>query len=373
MEPTLEIDGSYGEGGGQIVRTACSLAALTRKRCRIFNIRQARRQPGLRTQHLASARLLAQLCAGRLEGDEIDSRELLFLPGRVAARHLSLKVETAGSITLILQALLPAVVVARAPFAIDFEGGGTDTSRAPTLDYFEHVFAWFLKQMGINLDLTVVRRGYYPKGGAALSVQMRTRNLKLPKLLGRGPLGQVTVWSQAAQALKPRKVAERQITGALGVLDALNLPIVSKVAYHPSFSPGSSLCIVAEFAHTVIGSSNLGAIGKLAEDVGKEAAVSFAEEFGSLACLDRFMADQIMPYLALAGDGASATVSQVTSHCRTNMWVIEKFLDGRFDLRDHTITWIAKRKGESIPPERDPASRKQTNRQGRLVPTNLPQ
>ncbi len=338
----VEIDGSYGEGGGQIVRTACSLAALTRKPCRIFNIRQARRQPGLRPQHLASVRALAQLCEGRLEGDRVDSCELLFSPQRIAARDLRLKVETAGSITLMLQALLPAVVAARAPITIEFEGGGTDTARAPTLDYFQQVFLWFLRRMGIEVELNLLSRGYYPRGGAAMRVEVAARKPDRLEFRDRGPLKQVTLFSQAAKVLKLRRVAERQIEGALGVLDALHAPVQSNVEYEPSFSAGSSLCIVAEFANTVIGSDSLGARGKRAEEVGKEAADGFVEQFQGSACLDCHMADQILPYLALAGDRSSATVSEVTTHCQTNMWVIEKFLDGRFEVRDDLIVWTAR-------------------------------
>jgi RNA 3'-phosphate cyclase len=335
----IEIDGSYGEGGGQIVRTACSLAAVAQKPCRIFNIRQARRQPGLRPQHLASVRALAQLCGARLEGDRVDSGELLFLPERIAAHDLNVKVETAGSITLMLQALLPAVVASRTPMTIEFEGGGTDTARSPTLDYFRQVFLWFLRKMGVEVELDLVRRGYYPRGGAAMRVQVAGRKPSRVELLERGPLKQVTLFSQAAKVLKARRVAERQIEGAFGVLDALGAPVRSNVDYDPSFSAGSSLCIVAEFANTVIGSDSLGARGKLAEEVGKEAAAGFVAQFQGSACLDRHMADQILPYLALAGDRSSASVSEVTTHCRTNMWVIEKFLDGRFEVRDNTILW----------------------------------
>ncbi len=339
----VEIDGSYGEGGGQIVRTACSLAALTQSRCRIFNIRQARRQPGLRPQHLASVRALAQLCGGQVEGDEIDSREILFQPGQTTARHLTVKVETAGSITLMLQALLPAVVAARRPMTIEFEGGGTDTARAPTLDYFQHVFLWFLHRIGVVVELTVTRRGYYPRGGAALRVQIAASGLRRIELLDRGPLKKVTLLSQASEILKRRKVAERQIQGALTVLEPGRFPVRSNFEYNFSFSAGSSFCAVAEFAHTVIGSGSLGAIGKLAEDVGKEAANEIMEQLRGPACLDRYMADQILPYLALCGDSSSATVSEITSHCRTNMWVIEKFLDGRFKVNDHTIIWTRNR------------------------------
>lgn len=338
----IEIDGSYGEGGGQMVRTACCFAAITQKPCRIYNIRQARRVPGLRPQHLACVRALAQLCDARLKGDSVDSRELIFAPQRMAARDLTVRLETAGSIILILQALLPALFAARRPVTIEFDGGGTDTARAPTLDYVREVFLWFLRQMGTDVKIDLIRRGYYPRGGAAMRAKAvtaaRPRRLELSD---RGPLKRVTLFSQAAKVLKPRRVAERQIDGALGVLDALKVPVRSCVEYGPSLSAGSSICIAAEFANTIVGFDGLGARGKRAEEVGKEAAEGFVPQFRSSACLDCHMADQILPYLPLAGDRCSVSVAEITSHCRTNMWVIEKFLDGHFETDGNVITWLA--------------------------------
>ncbi len=249
------------------------------------------------------------------------------------------KVETAGSITLIIQALLPAIVAAKTPVTVEFEGGGTDTSRAPTLDYLEQVFLRLLRRVGVVAEISVARRGYYPKGGAALRFQSGSANLGRIELLERGALRRVTLTSRASEALARRRVAERQIEGALGVLGTLSVPARSDFEYHFSFSPGSSFCAVAEFDNSVIGASSLGAPGKMAEDVGREGAAKLADQLRESACLDRHMADQILPYLALAGDRSAATVSEITSHCRTNMWVIEKFLEGRFEVRERTITW----------------------------------
>ena len=335
----VQIDGSYGEGGGQIVRTACSLAAVTEKPCRIVNIRQARRQPGLRLQHLLGIRALAELCRGRLEGGEVGSREIVFHPRQIIARNISIKVETAASTTLLLQTLLPAVLATSTPLSIDLQGGGTDAAFAPTLDYFRHVFLWFLRFMGANLDLTVHRRGYYPRGGAQLGITVEPSRLARIALIQRGAIKRISLISQAAAILRPRRVAERQIEGALGILGSQPVSPETAIDYGPSFSAGTSLCIVAEFEHALIGVDNLGARGKLAETVGKEAAMAFSRELQSMACVDRHMADQILPYLALAGAGSCVTVPEITSHCRTNMWVIEKFLDGRFEVKGNLIRW----------------------------------
>jgi RNA 3'-phosphate cyclase len=335
----IEIDGSYGEGGGQIVRTACSLAAVTGKPCHVVNVRLARRNPGLRVQHLLGLQALARLCDGRLEGGAVGSREIAFYPGRLSARSLTIKIGTAGSITLIIQTLLPVALGASMPLAIELEGGATDTAFAPAFDYLRYVFLWLLGRMGADVEVSVNRRGYYPRGGAAVSVTIRPSRLKPIALAERGALRKVSVISHAAGVLKARRVAERQIEGAMGALGSLPRAADSTIDYAPSVAAGSSVCIVAEFEHTVIGADSLGARGKLAEAVGRDAALEFARELESTACLDRHMADQILPYMALAAGGSCVTVSELTAHCRTNMWVIEKFLDGKFAVEGNLIRW----------------------------------
>jgi RNA 3'-phosphate cyclase len=339
----MEIDGSYGEGGGQIVRTACSLAAVTGKPCHIVNVRRARANPGLRLQHLLGLQALVQLCDGRLEGGEVGSLEIAFYPRQLCAHSLNIKIGTAGSITLILQTLLPIALATSMPLMIELEGGATDTALAPTFDYFRYVFLWFLRHMGADGDVTVNRRGYYPRGGAEVSVAIRPSRLKRIALTRRGPLRKISLISQAASVLKARRVAERQIEGAMGALGSLPRAVENTIDYAPSIAAGTSVCIVAEFEHTVVGADSLGARGKLAETVGREAALAFARELRSTACLDRHMADQILSYMALAAGGSCVTVSELTAHCRTNMWVIEKFLDGKFEVEGDLIRWTERR------------------------------
>jgi RNA 3'-phosphate cyclase len=334
----VHIDGSYGEGGGQIVRTACSLAAVSEEPCHIFNVRSARRVPGLRLQHLQGIRALAELCDGRLEGDEVGSREVIFHPRKIVPRKLSIKLETAASTTLLMQTLLPAALAASAPIGIELQGGGTDVAFAPTLDHFQYVFLWFLSLMGADLDLTVHRRSFYPKGGAQLTMQLRPGRLKCITLTERGALKRISLISRAASILKPRRVAERQIEAASAMLNSQSVPLETTIDYFPTLSAGTSLCILAEFEHTVLGVDGLGARGKLAEAVGRETATAIRRELESPGCVDRHMGDEILPYLALARGGC-VMVSEITSHCRTNMWVIEKFLEGRFEVCGGRIRW----------------------------------
>jgi RNA 3'-terminal phosphate cyclase (ATP) len=335
----IEIDGAYGEGGGQIVRTACSLAVLTGQACHIVNIRQARRVPGLRRQHLMATQALSQFCKGTLQGAEVGSAELSFFPGGKTAPDLYLEINTAASITLIAQCLIPAFLSGSEPISIRFAGGATDTAFAPPLDYFQHVFVPLLRRVGVDVNTHVARRGYYPPGGAQVKIEVKPAKPRALIATTRSELKKIRILSSAASILKPRKVAERQIEGASRRLSSMAMVPEPSIEYANSVSAGSAVCIVAEFETGCIGASSLGARGKLAEQVGEDAARQFLAELDSTACFDRHMADQVLPYMALADSGSRVTVTGVTDHCRTNMWVIEKFAKGKFEIEDGMIRW----------------------------------
>jgi len=339
----IEIDGSFGEGGGQTLRTACFLSAITKKPCRIFNIRKGREKPGLMPQHLLSIQSLSKLCGGKLDGDYLGSEEIKFYPGELKNQDLYIKIETAGSITLILQTLIPLSLSANQKIKITFDGGATDTFFSPTIDYFSQVFLKILEKMGGKVDINIIKRGYYPEGGAKTEVIIYPSKLKNIYLIKKGSLKKIEIISGSSEFLKDKKVSERQIAGAREILGKLNLPVKEIVEYYQTQNPGSQICLIAEFENTVIGADNLGRLGKRAEDVGKEAAMELIREQKSEACLDRHSADQILPYLALANGKSQVTVSEVTNHCKTNIWVIEKFLDGEFKITDNLISWLSKK------------------------------
>jgi RNA 3'-phosphate cyclase len=339
MNCMIEIDGSFGEGGGQILRTATALAAIKKIPCRIFNIRKGRPNPGLQTQHLLGLRALAELCNGKLEGDYLNSTEIKFYPGEITRDKIIIKIPTAGSITLVLQTLIPVCIFAKNPIEIHFEGGATDTFFSPTIDYFRNVFLNILEKMGVKVEIEIIKRGYYPEGGARLKAKIFPTKLKPINLTERGEIKKILIISGASQSLKNKKVAERQIAGAKEVLGKLNLPMEEKIEYYETQSPGSQICLIAEFENTIWGIDNLGKLGKRAEDVGKEAAIELLKEQKSGACLDKHSGDQILPYMALATGKSQVTVSEITKHCRTNIWVIEKFIKGRFEIKENLIAW----------------------------------
>lgn len=338
----IEIDGLYKEGGGQILRTATLLSCVTGKPCHIFNIRKARPKPGLATQHLLGLKALACLCNAKLKGASLESQEIWFTPDRIQTKNLKVEIPTAGSITLILQTLLIPASFTKKPIRILFSGGATDTHFSPTLNYLQYVLLPIISKLGYKIKIDIKKRGYYPKGGAEVEVLVfPVRLLGKPfKLIKPGKLNKISILSCASRHLKKTKVAERQAQAAEKLLvTSYQLPVTKNIEYFNTLCPGSSIDLIAEYENTVLSANALGKIGKRAEAVGEEAVKILLEDIATGACLDRYMADQILSYVALAKGPSEFSVARLTSHCLTTMWVIEKFLDGKFEIKGNVIKW----------------------------------
>jgi RNA 3'-phosphate cyclase len=324
----IELDGAYLEGGGQILRTAVGLSAVTGKACRIVSIRKGREKPGLQPQHLHSIQGVAQICRAELIGARLHASEIEFRPGELdPADSLTVQIGTAGSVTLALQSLMIPLVRLSRPLEIVVTGG-THVPWSPPWEYFESVFCWFLTRMGCRLKPRLKRYGFYPRGGGRVEVRIEPGRLQAHDWLQRGELERTEVTSIATRDLRHANVAERQIDGARRRIDFDD----ERALCIDAASTGTAIFAVSRFENSVMGGSALGRLGKPAEKVGRECADNLLEQVETDACLDEHMADQILPFMALAGEDSTVSVSFITDHCRTNMWVIEQFLPVKFEV-----------------------------------------
>ncbi|HSG30304.1 MAG TPA: RNA 3'-terminal phosphate cyclase [Thermodesulfobacteriota bacterium] len=339
----ISIDGSHGEGGGQIIRTSCALAAVTGKTIEVFNIRKNRRTPGLRRQHLIGIQSLNKLCNGFIEGAALGSQEILFRPGEIKPKRLKIEINTAGSITLVLQTLLLPSFLSPTPIILDFLGGATDTYFSPTIDYNRNVFFKFLEKLGLSATIKIKKRGFFPSGDSRLSVKIDPGFPKSLNFLDRGSLNKVTIISGASNNLRDAKVSERQATAASKLLSSkLDISANIQIEYYDTLSTGSQINIIAEFENSIIGVDGLGSPGKRAERVGRQAAKNFIKEFRSNACMDKYACDQILPYIALSKAESIFTTSEITEHTKTNLWVISHFLKRTFTMEKEESRFVVR-------------------------------
>jgi RNA 3'-terminal phosphate cyclase (GTP) len=330
----IEIDGSYGEGGGQILRTALVLSLATQQPFRMHSIRAGRDKPGLKAQHLHVLQAIKALSGSIARGDREGSSDVSFSPQPVLGGSVTVDVGTAGSITLLLQAALPAAKLAREPSTIEVVGG-TDVSHSPTFDYFRHVL--LPRMPGASVELA--RRGFYPRGGGRVTLRVEPGAMPRLAFVERSRLAKIRVFSAAAQDLRRAEVAERQAEGARKVFSAYRVEFEASVEYADSFSIGTAVAAVAEYeSGERLGADALGERATPAEKMGREAAERLAEEMRSGAPVDRHAGDHFALWLALGG--GEIVVSEMTEHTRTNIWVCERFLGPVFRVEGKRIAKI---------------------------------
>jgi RNA 3'-terminal phosphate cyclase (ATP) len=315
------IDGAFGEGGGQIVRTALSLSACTGRSVRIERVRARRRRPGLQPQHLAAVRAMQTICGASVEGDELGSDALSFEPGPVQAGRYRFDVGTAGSTALVLQTVLPALAGAQGPSEVEIVGG-THNPLAPTFEFLNESFLPLLARIGVDVRLELVRYGFYPRGGGCLRAHVRGSTHWRPLVLrDRGAILRRSI--EILLSRLPAHVAERE----LGVLCArLGVDRADTLvrAIH-ALSPGNVAVVRIESDALSLVLTELGVRGRRAEDVAEAFAERVIRYLRIGAPIDEHLADQILLPLALARGGAFVTVAP-SDHALTNAAVIEKFL-----------------------------------------------
>jgi RNA 3'-terminal phosphate cyclase (ATP) len=325
MADAIQIDGSYGEGGGQILRTSLSLAAMTGQAVEIVNVRAGRTKPGLQPQHLTAVRAAAALCDAALEGDFVGSARLLFRPqSPPRPDRYRFEIGTAGATTLVAQtALLPLAHAATGAHVTVV--GGTHVPHAPAAEYLEAVFLPALRRAGLEARFAYPRAGFFPKGGGEIEIDIPGSPPSRPlDFTERGKLRSLTAFVVTGEL--PEHVAERGAAAVTEALRRVGRKATIERRDRPSHGPGAAVVLAAECDGGFAGFTALGQRGKPMEQVVKEACVEFMAWWKTGAPCDEHLADQLVLPMALAAGESRWTTPAVTEHLRTVLWVTRQFL-----------------------------------------------
>lgn len=329
----LEIDGAHGEGGGQLLRMAVALSALTETPVRVVRIRAGRPNPGLAAQHVTAVVALAKLCGADVTGLEVGSPTIDFRPGKIEPGRYAFDVGTAGSVTLVLQAILPVAAAASGPVWVRLVGG-TDVRWSSPIDYFTRVFLPLVRRVGVHADVEVRRRGYYPRGGGIVEAVVEPARAWSPlDLSDPGEIRRVRGIAHAANL--PEDIPKRMKHAATRRLHRIGDVAIEERVYggEEAIGAGGALVLWAETETSVLGADALAERGKPSDRVGGEAAIALLAEIESRATLDIHAADQLLVYLARAGRRSRFRVREVSGHMEAMMWLLPQFLPCRFAAR----------------------------------------
>ncbi len=330
MNTVLQIDGSYGEGGGQIVRTAVALSVLTKQPIHINNIRANRPIAGLRPQHYTTLSCIKAMCNAEVEGVATNSTTLTFVPHDIKPGEYFFDVGTAGSMILVFQAFLLSALKTTVPLTIRLRGG-TDVRWAPSWDYFTQVFLPLIKKIGINVHVKLEKRGYYPTGGgeAVLTIQP---NEKLTSFHAAEPQDFHEIFGLIHLANLPDHIGTRMKHAAIKIATKHNLRSTIKINAAPSSSSGTGITLWSPTETTILGSTVLGEKQLSAEAVGENAAMQLIQEITSGATVDSYAIDQLLPYFVVAPKGSTCLIRELSNHTKTNMWLVKQFFDIDFEV-----------------------------------------
>jgi RNA 3'-terminal phosphate cyclase (ATP) len=330
----IEIDGSYGEGGGQVLRTALSLSCLFNKPFRIFNIRKGRKKPGLMPQHLTCVRAAQLLSNAQVAGDYKGSTELSFSPQEVKGGDFFFDIGTAGSTSLVLQTLIPSLIFLKEKTSVILKGG-THVPYSPSFHYIAEVFAPVLESIGIKIELKIESYGFYPKGGGRIKAEIfPAKEIKPVRVLERGLILRLNGCSGVGNL--PMSIAERQkkavLDGIHSSITGLQYPVEIELMDVPSPGRGTFVFLKSESENSSAGFSSIGERGKRAETVGEEAAAEFLKYYSANTAFDSHISDQIVLYLSMCRDESVFSTSCITQHLMTNLWVIGLFYKYKYGV-----------------------------------------
>ena len=318
----ITIDGSYGEGGGQILRTSLALSLVTGKPFSIHNIRAGRKKAGLMRQHLTAVNAAAEIGMAAIEGNSIGSLSFTFEPEMIKPGNFHFAIGSAGSCTLVFQTILPALIIAGGPSEIILEGG-THNPFAPPFDFLEKAFLAVINRMGPKVDAVLEKPGFYPAGGGRFKVYINPAGLNRFDLLERGNI--INKTARAFVANLPVNIANRELKVIREKLE-WDRELLKAVEVENSQGPGNILTVEVESDNITEVFTGFGEKGISAEKVAKRAVKSVREYLDFNVPVGRYLADQLLIPMALAGGGKFRTLSP-TRHTKTNIEIIKKFLD----------------------------------------------
>lgn len=324
LQSPIIIDGSLGEGGGQVLRSSLTLSILTRRPLHIHNIRLARPKPGLQPQHLAAVQAAAAICSAELRGAELGSRQVIFTPGAVRTGRYSFKIPTAGSASLVLQTIFLPLALAGRSSTVEIHGG-THVPWSPPFHYLDQHWLACLKLAGYRARLTLDAAGFYPRGSGSLSAQLQSADqLRGLDLSDPGALLRIRGLSLVANL--DDDIARRLKLQALRLLEPQVQDVKIQTGRLDGPHPGAILLLWAEFEHSRAWVSALGAPGKRAEIVASEAVASLETILRSGAALDEHLPDQLLLPLAFAASPSRLSTARLSPHLLTNIQVLQAFL-----------------------------------------------
>ncbi|MFH1401140.1 MAG: RNA 3'-terminal phosphate cyclase [Nanoarchaeota archaeon] len=329
----IELDGSLGEGGGAILRTALALSTVTAQGFRLSKIRAGRPNPGLAAQHLTCIQTYLDMCGSVCEGNTLGSTSITYYPRALRKHRLSIDIGTAGSITLLCQAILPALLSSARNSRIEIIGG-TDVKWSPQSDYFSNVVCPMLKAYG-DVTYTIQRRGYYPKGGGNATMTIKPTPARPTRLLRRGAILAIRGIAHS----NSNETSERMAAIARLHLRQHGAPVLIDATTASASCPGGGITVWAicegEDGQVILGSDAL--LEGRAEACAEEAVRKLGEELNSGACVDRHLADMLIPLLCL--HGGAMTCSAISSHTTTNITIATAFTSATPTIEGNTITY----------------------------------
>jgi RNA 3'-terminal phosphate cyclase (ATP) len=327
------IDGSAGEGGGQILRTSLTMSALLGKPIKIIKIRAGRRQPGLQAQHLTCVNALTKITDAEVDGASLGSQELIFTPRSLNFGDYKFDVSdvksSAGSASLIFQAIFLPLAFTEGVSRVTIYGG-TNVSWSPPTQYLQMVYLPIAEKMGAKASIGLKNWGWYPKGGGQINIEIQPAKLHAIDLSDRGIHKGTKVLTAVSNL--PISIAQRQRDRALDILKSEGINAESELINAPSIGQGTSVFILTEFENCYAGFDSLGTKGKRAEQVAEEACEDCLKFLKSGMAVDTHLADQIVPLMALAEGRSCFTTSKISLHLLTNIQVAEQFLPVKFQV-----------------------------------------